>query len=135
MHCETMIEAGDRIIDTGRVAVNIGKHGFLFRFMDLWGFDASPRRSGFGTQSKMPFFCGQLVLGGQCTVHRIGPKLGPKLGPELGPKYRGAEALFEVIAKPIKKNSKRCWHRIPIRRLLLFIGLFTGFAMSWSSSF
>lgn len=86
-----------------------------------------PRRSGFGTKSEMPFFCGGPVLVGQCTVQLIDPKLGPK--------YRGAEALFEVMAKPIKKNSKRCWHRIPIRRLLLFIGLFTGFAISWSSSF
>ena len=28
---------------------------------------------------------------------------------------RSVKTLFEVMAKPIKKNSKRCWHRSPTR--------------------
>ena len=35
-HCKWMIEAGDRIIDTGRVVVNIGKTHVLAQFYRRW---------------------------------------------------------------------------------------------------
>ena len=50
LQCRSIIEATDRIIDTGRTVVNIEKIGFLSHFIALWGFNVSPWRSGFGTK-------------------------------------------------------------------------------------